>query len=81
MNQEDKTKPSEKQIGRIERLIAHLGKDEVIRYFASKFPKGDFENMTRKQAQKVITGLQVFEPRKPIYGVVGRDIPFSNERY
>ncbi|KZE67977.1 hypothetical protein AWM68_17550 [Fictibacillus phosphorivorans] len=61
--------PTEKQTNRIKRLVEHVGEDRVKDYFLSKFPDGDFKNMNRQQAQKVITGLQLLEPRKPIYNV------------
>lgn len=65
----DKLKPTSKQRSRIARIVEHVGLDFVKRYFCKHFPRGDFDNMTRKQAQKIITGLDYCLPKKPIYGV------------
>ncbi|MFT9494374.1 MULTISPECIES: hypothetical protein [Bacillota] len=61
--------PTDKQLKRIQRMIDIRGKQFVESYYSSKFPEGDFEHLTKKQAQKIITGLQWIEPRKPIGGI------------
>lgn len=60
---------TEKQINRIQKIQEHLGNDRVENYFYKHFPNGDIKNMTRKQAQKVITGLGSYLPTKPMHGV------------
>jgi len=67
-------KPTEKQLSRIHRLVEYKGEDFVYKYFKRKFPEGDFGDLTKEQAQKIITGLQTYEDRKPVLGVVGRDV-------
>jgi hypothetical protein len=61
--------PTKKQLERINRFIDLRGKNFVEKYFYSKYPNGDFENMTKESAQKVITGLQWIEPRSPLKNV------------
>lgn len=58
-----------KQIARIQRLMEMRGREFVERYFYQQFPRGEFEKMSRKQAQKVITGLVQHEKCRPISGV------------
>lgn len=64
-------KPTEKQIAYVERIVAKLGREYVQNYIGV-----EIEKLTKNQAQKIITGLGN-RISKPIYGVVGRDVPFS----
>jgi hypothetical protein len=68
------SEPTQRQKDRIKRLIDHTGEVFVFDYFKRKFPDGDFNNLTKEQAQKIITGLQTYELRNPVLGVVGRDV-------
>jgi len=72
--------PTEKQLGRIQRLIDYRGREFVEEHFKKHFPTGDLSNMTKDQAQKFIIKMDRYEKHKPILGVVGRDVPFSNGR-
>lgn len=66
---EDKIYPSEKQLNRVNKIRKHLGDDVVIEYMKHFWSSFSFNTMTKKQAQKVITGLDNRLPRKPIYGI------------
>ena len=69
-----RTKPTDRQVKRLARIVAYLGKDRVKEYFYKQFPYGNFDNPTKNQCQKLITGLGHLLPTKPITGVVGRDV-------
>jgi hypothetical protein len=61
--------PTEKQLARIEKIIAHLGREKVIQFLTGYFPSATLENMTRVQAQKLITGTEAYMPKPVIYGI------------
>jgi len=65
--------PTDKQITKLNKIIDYLGQETVKNYFKKFYPNGDFSNMTRKQVQKLITGLGNKLPSKPIssYGFYG----------
>lgn len=69
-------KPTIKQEAYVKRITDRLGRSEVEEYVRYFWKDADIDNLTREQAQKIITGLS-HRIAKPIYGVVGRDIPFS----
>ncbi|RHW36041.1 hypothetical protein D1B31_18330 [Neobacillus notoginsengisoli] len=64
------SKPTKKQLARIKRMKELRGEQFIKDYFFSKFPTGDYENLTRENAQKIITGLQWIEPKAPLKNVV-----------
>lgn len=67
--------PTQKQLNRIDKILNHQrGENQVKDYFYKHFPDGDYEHMTREQAQKIITGLAYLVSTKPIYGVAGSDV-------
>ena len=61
--------PTQKQIDRIQKMKEVRGEEFIKDYYYSYYPSGDFKHLTRKSAQKIITGLQWIEPRKPINNV------------
>lgn len=65
---------TDKQKGRINKLLKYANLEEIKAYFYKKFPKGDYDNMTRKEAQKVITGMDYKVPSPFLRNVVGRDV-------
>lgn len=66
-------RPTEKQLNRVNKIINYLGQETVKSYFKKFCPNGVYSNMTKKQAQKIITGLGNRLPSKPIssYGFYG----------
>lgn len=66
--------PTDKQKNAIKKIINHIGKESVEKYLDKFFPGRNLNNMTREQAQKIITGLSHKVPRKPVYRVYGRDV-------
>ena len=60
---------TDKQKNIINKIISKLGVQRVKAYFDQQFPFGDYDDMTRREAQKIITGLARFMPIKPIPGV------------
>lgn len=66
---EEKVVASEKQLARVDKIRNHLGDNEVVEYMKRFWTSFSFETMTRKQAQKLITGLGNRLPSKPIYGI------------
>ena len=63
--------PSEKQKRLIKKRIQYFGEEKVLFYEKHFFPElQNLENISREQAQKIITGLRI--PRV-IRGVCGRD--------
>lgn len=50
-------KPTEKQVNRVKKIEEYLGKEEVLAYFKKFFPSGEYNDMTKKQAQKIISGM------------------------
>lgn len=69
-------KPTEKQMAYVERIINELGEEMVQHYIERFYSCADISNLNKEQAQKIITGLSS-HISKPIYGVVGRDVPFG----
>lgn len=67
-------KPTTKQIKLVNKIINHLGEERTIAYLSYFFTKVDINNLTKTQAQKLITGKQHILPTKPVYGVYGRDV-------
>jgi hypothetical protein len=61
---------TEKQRNQIEKRIKYFGQDEVQRYISFFFPNADINNLTKEQAQKVITGMRM---NTIITNVYGRD--------
>jgi len=66
-------KATKKQLNAVQKIRNDIGEDVVKEYFYKHFHGGDYNNLSKKQAQKLITGLQPLPDRR-IYGVVGRDI-------
>lgn len=64
---------TESQKGRVMATIAYYGWARVEEYITCFYPGADLSRLTRKQAQKIITGLSMRIPRKPIMNVYGRD--------
>lgn len=63
--------PTEKQKRLIKKRIQYFGEEKVLFYEKYFFPElQNLENISREQAQKIITGLRI--PRV-IRGVCGRD--------
>ncbi len=72
----DSNLPTVKQRAVIEKIIAYYGINQVEAYFHDRFPGGDFSNMTRKQAQKIITGMPDNYSRRAITAGIGpRTLP------
>lgn len=67
--------PTQKQENRFKKIIDYLGNESVENYFYKVYPRGDYNNMTRNQMQKMITGLDSKMPSKPIstYGFYGQE--------
>ncbi len=65
----DNTKPTDKQIAYVNRIIKHLGFETVESYIQHHRPGTDMNALTKDQAQKIITGLDHRMPKKPIRGV------------
>lgn len=65
--------PTEKQQKVFNRIVNYLGDKTVKNYFLKFYPNGDYSCITRKQMQKIITGLSSKLPSKPIssYGFYG----------
>lgn len=57
----------------VNKIIDHLGIDYVTKYINNFYKVIDMKNLTREQAQKIITGLSHKLSRKPILNVYGRD--------
>ncbi len=66
----DILQPTEGQRKRISKLLKYTTLEEIRTYFYKKFPKGDFDKITRQQAQKIITGLDYKIPTPVLRGVV-----------
>lgn len=62
-----------KQQNRVNKIIEFLGIDYVTEYINRFFQPVDMNNLTKDQAQKIITGLAHKLPRKPVFMVYGRD--------
>lgn len=62
-------KPTSKQLTRISNIILYAGVELVQEYYQKHYPKGKFDQMTRVQAQKIITGMDHWVPIKPILNV------------
>lgn len=58
--------PTEKQLNVVGKIVDKLGPEKVIAYIKKFFPSvAKLDALTRKQAQKIITGLQHYLPPKP----------------
>lgn len=68
--------PTKNQLKTVEKLIKHLGRDYVINYITNikGYKNTDIDNLNRRQVQKIITGLGLKLPSKPIMNVYGRDV-------
>lgn len=64
---------TEKQKKQVEKRILHFGVDKVKSYIHRFFPNADVYNLTKVEAQKIITGMTL--PCE-IRGVYGRDFKF-----
>ena len=64
---------AEKQKRIVDKIIAHFGIEKVTNYIQHFYPNVDMSALTKKQAQKIITGLQTKLPSRPIMSVFGRD--------
>lgn len=69
-------KPTAKQMKRVNKIIDLLGVKEVSNYINNikGYKNTDINNLDRRQAQKIITGLDAYLPRKPIFNIYGRDV-------
>lgn len=56
--------PTARQLKRIQKVIACIGEDRV-----KHWPAATLENMNRKQANKIITGMGYVLPRPIIHGI------------
>jgi hypothetical protein len=61
--------PTTKQRQRLRQLVDYLGEGRVHRYFQQQFSRGTWDDISRRQAQKVISGLSPFLPTRPVTGV------------
>ena len=59
-----------KQKQYVNKIIKHLGEDEVLNYILKFYKNIDLENLTKRQAQKIITGLGNRLPFKFPDGIV-----------
>jgi len=50
--------PKKRQQKIVERIIAQVGQNETLSYLCKFWPDADLNAMDRKQAKKIITGLQ-----------------------
>ncbi|MNW65717.1 hypothetical protein D3C74_441230 [compost metagenome] len=57
-------KPTEKQTAYVNRIIDCLGQQSVHEYIQYFYPTVTMKNLTKDQAQKIITGLSHHLPRK-----------------
>ena len=58
------TKPTNDQLSQVQRCIGAIGKENVEKYLRKYYPNADIDHLTKRQAQKIITGIQI--PR-PVY--------------
>lgn len=63
--------PTEKQLNQINKRIKLYGEKKIQSYIQYFFPDADLKHLSRQEAQKIITGIQL--PAPPITGVYGRD--------
>ena len=68
MTNENKV-PTEKQMQRLRRMEKALGVARIKEYMLKHKMPTTLEALTRKQAQKIIIGLDPYMPRKPIPGI------------
>lgn len=68
-------KATQNQINKINKIISFLGKTKVSNYIThvKRFENTDINNLSKSQAQKIITGLGHKIPNKPILNVYGRN--------
>lgn len=57
-------KPTEKQLAYVNRILSYLGEEKVCLYIRHFYPSVNINNLTKKQAQKIITGLSRHLPQK-----------------
>lgn len=55
-------KPTEKQVAYVGRIADYLGEQDVLQYIQHFYPSADMGNLTKDQAQKIITGLSARLP-------------------
>ena len=73
------SKATDKQLKYIDRIMKHVKPKDVRQYVTHFYLDADMNNLTKEQAQKIITGLQSKIPGKPIkthismYYTYGRD--------
>lgn len=64
---------TEKQVKRVKIIINYFGRKDVKEYIDKYFKNVDMDNLTKEQAQKIISGWDMRIPRKPVRNVYGRD--------
>ena len=69
---------TEKQMKRVNQIIDYIGHDTIQKYIKKYYVKVDMNNLSKEQAQKIISGWDMKLPRKPINGVFGRDFNIKN---
>lgn len=63
---------TEQQKNRVNKIICRIGIEEVNSYIHNFYPDADISNLTKKQAQKIITGLG-HKSLGPVFGIFMRD--------
>lgn len=63
---------TKKQQNQVNKRIKHHGLEKVANYIKHFYPDADMNNLSKIQAQKIITGLKI--PGPIIRNVYGRDI-------
>lgn len=61
---------TEKQASQLHKIVSHFGEEHVQSYIWHFYPDAVLSDLTKEQAQKIITGLGAKLPRKPITGII-----------
>lgn len=61
--------PTDKQERVVQQIIDHLGRERVLDYFHHFFPGRDWDTRRRHEVQKIITGLGIYLPQRPLSGI------------
>lgn len=61
--------PTDKQERVVQKIIDHLGQQRMLDYFAHHSPGRDWDTRRRHEVQKVITGLGIYLPQRPLSGI------------
>ena len=61
--------PTDKQEQVVQQIIDYLGRERVLDYFHHYFPGRDWDTRRRHEVQKVITGLGIYLPQRPVSGI------------